>query len=374
MNPRMGLALRTRREASVVGLDIEAASVAATEVVSNGSVQLSRSGIAELPPGATRDGEVGDAEVLAATIKELFAEHKLGRSVRLGLANQRVVVRTMRLPFIEDREELGAAIRFQAQEELAMPLEQSVFDWQALSVDPALRAEGKVDVVAVAARREMVTALVEVVRQAGLRPVGIDVSAFGLIRALGKGSADEPAPAWDPDGGVEGGEGVVGAPAKLLCCLGDSTNLAVARDGDCLFARVSTFGLEGIAQRLSEQRELTLAHSRQWLRHVGVEAPVEEIEGDPEIVASAREVLNGGVMKLADEMRLSLDYYGAQDGAVAIDEVVICGPTAVIPGVPGLLERELGYQIRVGRPAALEGLDDVEAARLALPFGIALEQ
>ena len=76
--------------------------------------------------------------------------------------------------------------------------------------------------------------------------------------------------------------------AKLFCSLGDVTNLAVARDTTCLFSRVSFFGIEGIAQRLSERRGLTLEHSRQWLTYVGLDAPLETIEGDPEIVAAAR--------------------------------------------------------------------------------------
>ena len=48
--------------------------------------------------------------------------------MRLGIANQRVVVRTLRLPAIEDPDELDSAIRFSAQEQIAMPLEQAVID------------------------------------------------------------------------------------------------------------------------------------------------------------------------------------------------------------------------------------------------------
>lgn len=372
----MALSLGARKTNSVVGLDIEAATVAATEVVVNGEVTLGRSGIAPIPPGATREGEVSDPEALSAAIKDLFAEHKLPRNVRVGIANQRVVVRTLRLPYIDDEKELDSAVRFQAQEDLAMPLEQSVFDWQRLRPNAELRSEGKMDVVVVAARREMVDDLIRVVRDAGLRPVGLDVSAFGLIRALSKDTdgigAMQPDPALGPDADTAPLPPVT--PAKLFCSLGDNTNLAVARDGDCLFTRVSTFGIEGIAQRLAERRELTLEHARQWLEHVGVEAPLESVEGDPQIIQAARESLEDGVAKLADEMRLSLDYYGAQEGAVSIEEVVVCGPGAVISGVPARLEQLLGYAIRVGRPPALAGLDPSEAARLTLPFGLGLEE
>lgn len=369
----MGLSLGARKGKTIVGLDIEAATVAATEVVTNGDVRLGRSGIAELGSGVTREGEISDPEALSATIKELFTEQKLSRNVRVGIANQRVIVRTLRLPRIEDEGELESAIRFQAQEELAMPLEQSVLDWQALHPDPELQAAGKRDVVVVAARREMVASLLRVVRDAGLRPVGIDVSAFGLIRAMGTdpgASPTVPAGAASPEAAPAA---ALPAPAQLYCCLGDITNLAVARDGDCLFTRISPFGVEGIAQRLAERRELTLEHSRQWLAHVGVEEPVESVDGDPEIVAAAREVLEDGVAKLADEMRLSLDYYGTQENAQAIEEIVVCGAGSVIPGIGAELEKHLGHRVRTGRPPALAGLDSADAARLTVPYGLALE-
>jgi type IV pilus assembly protein PilM len=366
--------LSSRKATTVVGLDVEAASVAATEVIVNGDVQLGRSGIVPLATGVSREGEVGDPEALTSSIRDLFAEHKLSRNVRLGLANQRVVVRTLRLPRLEDESEIESAIRFQAQEEVPMPLDQAVMDWQVLPSDPELRAEGKMDVIVVAARREMVSNLARVVRDAGLRPIGLDVSAFALIRALSSDAAGAPQLSYEERADL--GDAVDPAavvPARLLCNLGDITNLVVERNGACLFTRVSPFGIEGIAQRLSERQELTLEHSRQWLGHVGVAAPLDQLEGDPEIVAATREVLIDGVAKLADELRLSLDYYGAQEGARAIEEVVICGPGAVIPGLPEEIQTHLGYALRVGCPPALNALDQSESARLIVPFGLALD-
>ncbi len=367
----------SRKAKTVVGLDIEAASVAATEVIVNGDVRLGRSGIAPLAAGVSREGEVGDPAALTAAIKDLFAEHKLSRNVRLGIANQRVVVRTLRLPMIEDEGELETAIRFQAQEDMPMPLEQAVLDWQVCSSDPEVRGAGKMDVVVVAARRDMVSNLAHVVRDAGLRPIGLDVSAFALIRALGSDAPTAPAPQPSYEDRADQGEGVelmsAGA-AQLLCNLGDITNLVVSRNGDCLFTRVSPFGIEGIAQRLAERRELTLEHARQWLDHVGAEAPLETIDGDPALVAATRDVLEDGVAKLADELRLSLDFYGAQEGARSIEEIVVCGPGSVIPGLPEQIERQLGYALRVGRPPALSGLDAASAARLTVPYGLALEE
>jgi type IV pilus assembly protein PilM len=369
---------------TVVGLDIEAGSVAATEVRANGSVEVVGHGVLPLPSGVFREGEVADPEALGAALKELFAENKLSRSVRLGLANQRVAVRSMRLPAIDDPAELETAIRFQAQDHIPMPLDQSVLDWQVVGHTQADSGERYVDVVAVAARRDMLHQVMQALNAGGLRPIGIDHAAFGMIRALareegsavGAGqfvSAPSPEPVVPTPDAAVAGPGVF-VPARLYCNLGDVTNLAVARGSSCLFTRIAAFGVEGIAQRLAERRELTLEHARQWLTHVGLERPVEEIDGDPENVAAARECLTEGATRLADELRLSLDYYGAQEGAVAVDRIVASGPGATIPGLVEQMQQGLGNPFAIARPTALAHLDDLAAARLTLSYGLALEQ
>ena len=373
---------------TVVGLDVEAGSIAATELRPNGSAEVSKAGIASLEPGVFREGEVSDHEALSHALKQLFAKHKLGKVVRLGIANQRVAVRTLRLPLIEDDDELETAIRFQAQDHIPMPLEHAVVDYQVVDRAVGEGGDRRMDVVVVAARRDMLEAMLQAVKGAGLRPVGIDLSAFGMIRALSNGRphqtpVDEhshPAPAGAApvhQGEADEEEGSAPAditPATLYCNLGDVTNLAVARGSSCLFTRISPFGVEGIAQRLAERRGLTLDHARQWMVHVGLERPAEELEGDRETIDATREVLADGAAKLADELRLSLEYYGAQEGAPAVEGVVASGPGSTIPGLSQRLERELGQRFEIGRPPALAHLDDASAARLTLSYGLALEE
>ena len=359
------LPLAKPKKGSVVGLDIEAGSVAATEVAVNGSAQVTASAIGPLDPGAFHEGEVLDPDRLAGALKSLFSEHKLSKQVRLGIGNQRLVVRTMRLPAIENPKEMEAAVRFQAQEQMPMPLDQAVLEHQVVGgVAAEEGSPAQVDVVVVAARRDMVASFIEPIRRAGLDPVGVDLSAFGMIRALA---------AFDAKGGDAGGGEDPAAGAVLYCSLGDVTNLAVARGKACLFTRVSHVGLEAISDRLASAGGLAPEHTAQWLSHVGLESPVEGIEGDPETVATARRTLEEGVSSLVDEMRLSLDYYGAQDGALPVDRIVLCGPGSAIPGLAARMEAGLGSPISVSRPSALEGFDDAVAARLTLPYGLALE-
>ena len=388
--------LSTTKNKAVVGLDVEAGSVAATEVASNGDSAVAKFGMAPLGAGVFSEGEVSDPEALGDALKELFSEHKLSKAVRVGVASQRVAVRTLRLPLIEDHGELETAVRFQAQDHIPMPLDQAVFDWQVVGQATGANGERQVDVVAVAARRDMLGGLMRALARAGLRPVGVDLSAFGMIRALARESfapvdpgdyVDAPGPATPQyEQGIAqhlGGEGSAAAaeagpqddgPARLYCNLGDVTNLAVARNSTCLFTRVSPFGVEGIAQKLAERRQLTLVHAREWLVHVGMEQPLEGIDGDTQTIAAARDSLAEGAARLVDELRMSLEYYGAQEGAVPIEGVVACGPGTTIPGLMERLQRDLGQRFEIGKPRALAHLDPLTAARLTLPFGLALEE
>jgi type IV pilus assembly protein PilM len=172
---------------------------------------------------------------------------------------------------------------------------------------------------------------------------------------------------------ADGSQAAPAAAARLFCSLGDVTNLAVARGSTCIFTRVSAFGVEGIAQQLAEREGLTLEHARQWLPHVGLRTPVEQVEGRPDIVTATREALIDGAAKLAGELRISLDYFGSQEGAVPIEEIIVCGAGAAIDGIAEDLSRELGYAVRTATPSALAAIPDADAARLTLSYGLGMD-
>ena len=347
-----------KKTGGTVGLEIESGSIAATEVNSNGSI--GGTAIAHLPPGVVSEGEIQDADALADALKGLFARHKLSKNVRLGVANQRVVVRTLRLPLIEKDDELETAIRFQAADHIPMPLEQAVLDFEVVARHAS--AEGgdrHMDVVAVAARRDMVSGLTAAMRKAGLNPIGIDLAAFGMIRAL---DGDAPPPM----------EGEV-VPTILFCHLGDATNLAVARGGMCLFTRVAPFGIEDIAVRVAEREGMPLEDARECLADVGLEEGLDEFSLEHDEDRTVLEALEDGATKLVDELRVSLEYYSSQEDAAPVDRVIVCGPGSTIPGLTERIEDGLGMTIEPATPRALSNLDPEQAARLTVPYGLALE-
>ena len=358
---------RSNTDPSLVGLEIEAGSIAAAEVRVNGTAQLTATAAAAIPPEVFHDGEVKDPERLAHELEALFARNKLSKRVRLGIANQRVVVRTMRLPLIEDPAELDSAIRFNAQEQIAMPLDQAVIDHRVIGGAPAVEGmPPQIDVIVVAARRDMVAASLKPLRDAGLEPVGVDLSAFGMIRALGEHTVTAT------EGAVAETES--GPCAALFCSVGDVTNLAIAKGRSCLFTRVAPAGLGSIVGALAATAQLSHEHAQMWLGHVGLAQSLEQVEGDPEIVAKTRTALERGAASLLDELRLSIDFYGAQEAAVPIEQIVLCGPGSAIPGLAEHMAPSLGLPVTSSLPYALTGFDTPSAARLTVPYGLALEQ
>jgi type IV pilus assembly protein PilM len=212
------------RTTTAVGLTIEPGGIAAAQVAVNGALVIQDGARAELDPAVVRDGEVADTGALADALRALWHDHgSLDKRVRIGVANTRIVVRTLYLPPIDDAKQLAAAVRFQAGDEIPMPLDDAVLDFHALGVVETPNGPRQ-RVVLVAARRDMILDVLTAARSAGLKPVGIDLSAFGMVRAL-QAAGDDAGP-------------------ELFLSVGGLTNLAVAEAGVCSFTRVAGSGLE----------------------------------------------------------------------------------------------------------------------------------
>jgi len=237
--------LGRRGGADVVGLDIQPGHVAAVQAHVNGAIMVKHAAEAALPADIVHEGEVLDEGVLAETLRELFKDGGLDRRVRLGVANQRTVLRTLDLPPVDDRKEIEAAVRFQAQDQVPMPLSNAVLDFHALGIVET--PEGpRQRVVLVAAQRDMIQRLLAAVRDAGLRPEGIDLSAFALIRSL-----------YRPDPEHAG--------RVLYLNVDGLTNMAIAEGTLCRFTRVVGGGIEAMASQLAERRSIPLVEARELI-------------------------------------------------------------------------------------------------------------
>jgi type IV pilus assembly protein PilM len=343
-----------KRSSLITGLEIDPSAVTAAAVGVDGRLSVRSAAYAPLDPGVIRDGEVQDVAGLAQVLRTLFDQHKdLDKRVRVGIANQRIVLRVIELPPIKDAKELAAAVRFQAQDQIPMPLDAAVLDFRALDiVDTPNGPRQRVAVVA--ARRDMVDRVLTAVRDAGLRPEGIDLAAFGMVRALHHHG--------------QAGETVV------YLSVGGVTNLAVAQGTICTFTRVIGGGLDSLAIELAERRALTLDHARGWLTHVGLEQPAELLSGyadDPEIIEDARAILIDGVRRIAGEVRNSVDFHQGYGPQTGVQRCVLTGPALAVAGFGQALSADLGLPVDAGDLRVPPGL---EAGRLAVAAGLAIEE
>ncbi len=162
----------------------------------------------------------------------------------------------------------------------------------------------------------------------------------------------------------------------LYISVGGITNLAVAVGTTCVFTRVVAHGTEAIASDLAERRELTIEHAHGWLRHVGLLAPIDELDGEQEIIVEARDVLTDGVRRIADEVRNSLDFHATQTDAAAAERAVLAGPAVSIPGFAEQLGQEIGLPLEVGVVAEARSgaFGDIDAGRLTVAAGLAVEE
>src|ERR1700759_1724438 len=120
---------RRSHAGDVVGLNIEPGLVAAVKARVNGTICAERAAVQPLAADVVREGEVLDVDALTESLRELFSGGGLGKRVRVGVANQRTVMRTIDLPPVTDRKELAAAVSFQAQDQVPMPLSNAVLEF-----------------------------------------------------------------------------------------------------------------------------------------------------------------------------------------------------------------------------------------------------
>jgi type IV pilus assembly protein PilM len=160
--------------------------------------------------------------------------------------------------------------------------------------------------------------------------------------------------------------------AVLYVSVAGLTNVAVAHTSGCLFTRAAAGGLEAMVHTLSERRGLTREHADQWLRHVGLLADLDAVDGDEDIVVAARSVLEDGVHDLADTVRNSLNFYRTQESAEPVEKGVLTGPVLAIPGFVESLSDHLKLPLE---PALVTAeVEDVDLARLTVAAGLAVEE
>src|SRR5262245_39740685 len=250
-----------------IGIDVGSTAVRVAEVAAGDVPVVVRAAQVPLAPGVVEAGEVREPESLAEALRELMGKSGVKtKQVYLGVGNQRVIVREVALPWLPEKE-LRDTLAFQVQEFIPMATDEAVLDFDPLGeVDQGGRRMQRI--LLVAAHKGMINALVEAALAAKLDPIGIDLTPFAVIRAVGAG--DE---ALDLDS--SGDEAIIDIGAQV-------TSITVHDRGVTRFVRMLPSG----------GRDITLALASGLGVDEGVAGRLkrgERPEAEPEMPADAAE-------------------------------------------------------------------------------------
>lgn len=345
--------------ARTIGLDIGTSGVRAAELsFGKDGVTLERLGQVDLPDGAVWGGAVLDPAPVTAAVRQLWATFRFSsRRVVLGVANQRVIVREVELPAMP-RGDIPAALPFQVRDLLPMPVEEAVLDFHPLedAVTPA--GTPVIRGLLVAASREMVLAAVSCVQAAGLQVTSVDLTSFAVLRAMGA--------RLDVDVDTEA---VVDIGARI-------TNIVVHSGGVPRFVRIVLQGGQDVTDAVSEQLGIGLPEA-ELVKQAG-SSPADAPGGPAE--ARTRRAIEGAAQPLVEEIRSTLDAYGAANPYHPMQRVVLSGGGSLLQGMPARLAEATRLPVQAGDPLSAvrtaglgpvgDGPDGV--CRVAVPVGLAL--
>jgi type IV pilus assembly protein PilM len=350
------------RHKKLVGLKIGASQLAAARIVNNGSPEVVQLARAELAPGIVVGGELREPDALADALKAFFRANKLPKqSVRLGIASNRIGVRTFDIGGIQDPKQLENAIRFRAQETLPIPLEEAVLDYQILGETVDEEGGTTTRVLLVVAYRELVDRYMAACRKAGIKLAGVDLEAFALLRALG----DRPADATNA--------------AIVVVTVGhERSTLAVSNGEICEFTRVIEWGGQNLNVAIARALDVAPSEAEPIKHSVSLLEPAEAMDLDAERAAKVRTAVHQELQTFARELVSSLQFYQGQPGSLGIAEIVLTGGTAQLPGLDAELGRLIGVSVRVGDPLARVELGkkvgtDHAVGSLAVAIGLGIE-
>src|SRR4051794_17298861 len=299
-----------------VGLDIGTSGVRAAELsLGKHGATLERFAQVALPAGAVRDGEVADSDVVADAIKQLWRSAKFSsKKVVLGVANQKVIVRQVDLPWLPTAE-LRQSLAFQVQDFIPMPVEQAILDFHPVE---EFQADGRrmLRILLVAAARDMVMTALDAARKAGLTVSQVDLTPFAVLRSLavvdnvGLTSTNHDA------------EALVDVGSKV-------TNIVIHQNGVPRFVRVLLMGGDNVTEAVAERMGVPMEDAE----NVKQQSSLGPTPGVPANEHPAARVVESSGHAFVEEIRGSLDYYLAQAGSVPMRRIVVSGGGARLGGL-----------------------------------------
>ena len=306
-----------------IGLDIGSSSVKLAELEQDkkeGNWHLRNFGLAALPPEAIVDGAVMNTNVIVDAIRELIGVHKIKtKDVAVSVAGHSVIIKRINLPLMTS-EELDESIQWEAEQYIPFDINDVNIDVQILSEEGD--EAGQMEVLLVAARKDLINEYVSIIQEAGLNPAIVDVDAFAVENMFNLN--------YD----------ALGSTVALVNIGASNVNINVLQDGVTAFTRDVGIGGRQFTEEI--QRALNISYEEAEAMKVGggeedaTSVVPEEIEN---VLAQASD-------NLSTEIHRSLDFH-LSASSTELTRVYLSGGAARTPGLARSIQERTGTHIEI---------------------------
>lgn len=312
---------------SSVGLDIGSHSVKAVELTRSGKgLKLSRYAVVELTPGTVVDGEVVNRDHLVESIRDALAKAGIKtKTVNSAVSGRSVIVRKIPMEKMTEAQ-ARQAIHWEAEQHIPFRVDEVSIDFKILNEETA---PGQMEVLLVAAKKEVIHLHRSLIQGAGIRTAAVDLEQFALLRAYQNSyhPSDEEC-------------------VTILNVGSDNTNLVIVKGGAPSFNRDLAIGGSRFIEAIQ--------------RSLGLDYPTAEaiLKGDlPEGVSEVdvRNAVSSVMEELSTSVRRSFISFQASGESSRIDKMLISGGCSLMAGLAETLSEHHGLPVEL-----LDVLGDIQ--------------
>jgi type IV pilus assembly protein PilM len=346
----------SRKSKTSVGLDIGSSLIKVVEVDhSKDSPMLTRYGIVKLPSEAIVEVEIMDQSLVVQGIQECMAKAGVtGKAVVTAVSGRAVIVKKVIMDKMNP-DDAKEAIFWEAEQHVPFDIDDVCLDFQVLNEDVGAN---QMEILLVAAKKEMVNAHAGIVRDAGLDPVVIDVDSFAIQNAV--------------EATTDSGAGrVVG----LVNIGSDVTNINIIQNNIPYFTRDLSVGSNVFVEAVQRELGVTFEEAENMLAGT---AEIDDPDRLRQVIADAAGDISMGIER-------SIAFLKTAGDAERIDHAVLSGGGACVPFLREILseKHEIDFTVNnaVARMDRTEGLfeghgDNAEkiAPLLTVALGLALRR
>lgn len=342
----------------LAGLDIGSSSIKLAEIQDTPKgLVLTRFSTMPLAKGVIVDGAVAEVEVLTSTIKALYKASGCRRKgVVTSISGHAVIVKKATFNQMSE-EELRGLIHDEAGKYLPFDDMATVaYDFQILGENPY--NPNQMEVLIVAAKKEIIEGYTEAIQTAGLTPTIMDVDSFALETMYEENYEFEE------------------NDVAVLINIGASiTNLNAVKGGTSIFTRDFTLGGNSITEAIAAGLGISQEEAEK--------AKIEGLGDDEQARASFLEGLITYADPICSEIERSVEYFRSTFGAENINKILLSGGGSLTPGMAADLGRRLGIETELINPfkkiqVEKKVLDPAEVERIgpiaAVGVGLALRK